>query len=130
MQVKIKFSLPVLFVVFALNLTASAQDGVQPDADVKELNSHPELNLNDDKTLIDFDSKSPKIQSVPAPSAIKKAEAQAKAGVEKKEKTEDDPLSFNFLYLIIQKFKISDIVDDWSPDEISFPSSLEIVQDL
>lgn len=30
---------------------------------------------------------------------------------EKAQKREDDPLSFNFLYYIIEKFKLSDIVD-------------------
>lgn len=30
---------------------------------------------------------------------------------EKAQKEEDDPLSFNFLYYIIEKFKLSDIVE-------------------
>ncbi|HET9053565.1 MAG TPA: hypothetical protein VFM90_05295, partial [Cyclobacteriaceae bacterium] len=30
---------------------------------------------------------------------------------EKPQKKEEDPLSFNFLYYIIEKFKLSDIVD-------------------
>ncbi len=111
MQVKLKFSLPVLFVAWMLYLTSNAQDGIQPDADTKELNNHPELNLNDDKALIDFDAKSPKIQSAPVnPTTANNKKADKVA--DKKDKTEEDPLSFNFLYLIIQKFKISDIVDD------------------
>lgn len=113
MQVKLKFSLPILFAAIVTTVAVKAQDGAQPDADVKELNSHPELNLNDDKTLIiDVEGKSPKIQSIPAANTAKKIESPAKSGIDKKDKQEDDPLSFNFLYLIIQKFKISDIVDD------------------
>ncbi|GHN00045.1 hypothetical protein WSM22_15340 [Cytophagales bacterium WSM2-2] len=113
MQIKIKFSLPIFVAAAIVSFASYAQDG-QPDTDVKELNNHPELNLNDDKTLFDVDSKSPKFQNTPAQTSAntKKPDAQSKTEkIDKKEKPEDDPLSFNFLYLIIQKFKSSDIVD-------------------
>jgi hypothetical protein len=42
--------------------------------------------------------------------AVKTVEKSQK-DEEKVEKEEDDPLSFNFLYYIIEKFKISDIVE-------------------
>ena len=43
----------------------------------------------------------------PAPKTIEKAQKDA----EKAQKPEEDPLSFNFLYYIIEKFKFSDIVE-------------------
>jgi hypothetical protein len=43
----------------------------------------------------------------PAPKAIDKAQKEA----EKAQKQEEDPLSFNFLYYIIEKFKFTDIVE-------------------
>lgn len=76
--------------------------------------SYQELNLNDDKSLIyDHNENRPArtIQSIQRDSlAIQSAKNKAvkKPTAEKKE---DDALSFNFLYYIIQKYKISDIVD-------------------
>ncbi len=115
MKVKIKFSLVLFLALFLLGFKSNAQDE-QPSQEVIELNQqHPELNLNDDKTLLmDADvkaSKGPNSRdtNVPATAPVKgKPDNKPSSG----EKTEEDPLSFNFLYFIIQKFKISDIVDD------------------
>jgi len=100
-----------------LALPAFAQEDGQSNAEIQELNSHQELNLNDDKTLImDVDAKSSKATSTvrdnptTSQSNSKKPEMQQKPS--NSEKVQGDPLSFNFLYFIIQKFKISDIVDD------------------
>lgn len=43
----------------------------------------------------------------PAPKAIDKPQKDS----EKAQKQEEDPLSFNFLYYIIEKFKFTDIVE-------------------
>ncbi len=118
MQVKLKFSLALFLATCLLGYKATAQDEGQSNPEFQELNQqHPELNLNEDKTLLmDADLKAPKIQSnnhevaVPANSPKNKPDTSAKPS--SNEKTEEDPLSFNFLYFIIQKFKISDIVDD------------------
>ncbi len=97
-------------------VNANAQDESQPSPEVQELNQqHPELNLNDDKTLLmEVDAKASKTQSTNhegnANTSKNKSDGAAKPS--SSEKTEEDPLSFNFLYFIIQKFKISDIVDD------------------
>ncbi len=117
MQVKLKFSVFTFLAFCLFTLTAHAQDEGQYGAEVQELLSHqhPELNLNDDKTLImDVDARAsksiPNAHEIIAPSNTKnKTDNQTKSF---SEKTEQDPLSFNFLYLIIQKFKISDIIDD------------------
>lgn len=108
----------VLLVAWLISVPASAQEDSQGNVEVQELNSHPELNLNEDKTLImDADAKPTKAsqtgrESSPTPqNNVKKQETQQKPSSSSVDKSED-PLSFNFLYFIIQKFKISDIVDD------------------
>lgn len=95
-------------------LSAQAQENHPESADemkeLKELStSHPELKLEEDKTLLsEPDSKAS------APAFINKENngKQLKGKDAKTEKGEDDALGFNFLYYIIQKFKISDIVDN------------------
>src|SRR6478735_8437808 len=124
MQVKIRFSF-VLFVATSLaGLKAIAQDDgqqpMQPVQEMQELNQqHPELNLNDDKTLLmDADARASKNQSQSnmhdagssGNSSKNKSDGSSKSSPN--DKTEEDPLSFNFIYFIIQKFKASDIVDD------------------
>ena len=123
MQVKLKFSLVLFLAISRAGLNANAQDDgppVQSTQEVQELNQqHPELNLNDDKTLLmEADTKASKNQSQ---SNTHDSATSGNAGKNKSDgstkpspndKTEEDPLSFNFIYFIIQKFKTSDIVDD------------------
>ncbi len=118
MKVKIKFSLVLFLALFLLGFKSNAQDE-QPSQEVIELNQqHPELNLSDDKTLLmDADVKASKGQpnsreTNVLPTPVVKGKSDGLAKPSSGEKTEEDPLSFNFLYFIIQKFKISDIVDD------------------
>lgn len=83
--------------------------------------SHLEYNLNDDKPpLTEHDSKakvttrdssashSRPVTTTPPSSKTKSPEHNKSVN----SKEEDDALSFNFLYYIIQKFKISDLVDE------------------
>jgi len=110
----------VLFLVTCLaGFNANAQDeGQQPVQEIQELNQqHPELNLNDDKTLLmDADQKASKSQSnlheVGNAANTSKNKSDNATKPSSNDKAEEDPLSFNFIYFIIQKFKISDIVDD------------------
>lgn len=111
-----RIKLSVLSAIFVLIIFCEkkvfAQEDIQTQTEIQELNSHPELNLNRDKTLLmeadkpvknsysDRDYTSP-------PANIKKTETTKTAT----DKNEKNPLSFNFLYFIIEKFKISDIVD-------------------
>jgi hypothetical protein len=118
MQVKLKFSLVLFLAAWFMTVNVNAQDESQPSPEVQELNQqHPELNLIDDKTLLmEVDVKASKTQpahEVSAP-AVNNSKNKSDSGAKpsSSEKTEEDPLSFNFLYFIIQKFKISDIVDD------------------
>jgi negative regulator of genetic competence, sporulation and motility len=115
MQLKLKFSFALFLALSVYASAAVAQEEGQSVSGIQELNSHPDLNLNEDKTLIqDVDAKASKAQpgnketnNTISNANKPKADAQKTA-----DKSEEDPLSFNFLYFIIQKFKISDIVDD------------------
>lgn len=117
MRAKLILSLSTLAAIGLLALPAAAQEDAQSNSEIQELNSHQELNLNDDKTLImDGEVKSPKTSQAtrdtsPSSNNLKKPETPQKPSSSSVDKPED-PLSFNFLYFIIQKFKISDIVDD------------------
>lgn len=95
-----------------LSQNSFAQDGLPPQY-YQEPNNQ-ELNLNEDKALL-FEQNEVR----PAKSAqnfqrdtvatiISRPRSSKKTATDKKE---DDALSFNFLYYIIQKYKISDIVD-------------------
>jgi hypothetical protein len=109
---------PFLIFLFALGIlagfTAHAQEVDPANTDEKEikeeLSHHPELNLNEDKTLI----AEPEQKSTNHPAAKETAPSakttKPKSNPEKDE--DEDALSFNFLYYIIQKFKYSDIVDN------------------
>jgi hypothetical protein len=75
---------------------------------------HPGINTEEKTLLVDPENRSVKTVRdttiVPSRSVIRKSSSSAKpAGMPKNES--EDPLSFNFLYYIIQKFKSSDIID-------------------
>ena len=108
----------ILIAIFALSgllyYSANAQEGPNetPEKEIKELSSHPELNLDDDKTLIlESEQQKPGNHAV-----IKETSTPVKGSKLKSDKAhterEEDALSFNFLYYIIGKFKISDILDE------------------
>ena len=117
MKAGLKFKLSVCLIGFLLlgvyNLRAQEENFYSPEQ--QELKQHPELNLDDDKTLIMEGDQTKTAKAMPSNgkdsngNQVKKTEANKTAN---KEKAEEDPLNFNFLYFIIQRFKISDIVDD------------------
>ena len=120
MQMKLKISVVLFLASSLIGFKANAQDEGQPppQQEVQELNQqHPELNLSDDKTLlIDADVKAPQNQptahEVGNTTNTGKNKSDSSNKPSSNDKTEEDPLSFNFIYFIIQKFKASDIVDD------------------
>jgi len=116
MQVKLRFSLVLFAVTCLFGTRASAQDEGQPNPEFQELNQqHPDVSLTDDKTLLmDADVKVSKGQtnSREAVAPVNRNKNDNTVKPSSNDKTEEDPLSFNFLYFIIQKFKISDIIDD------------------
>lgn len=113
---KLKFSkiLALSITVFfgCISLEASAQDGGSLN-EYQELNQIPELNLEEDKTLL-FEGE---IKSLKKDTIISKPVQKSSVKGKSSDKTksvnekEEDALSFNFLYYIIQKFKYSDLLD-------------------
>ncbi len=109
---------PFLIFLFALGIlagfTAHAQEVDPVNNDEKEikeeLSSHPELNLNEDKTLIVEPEQKSTLNHPALKETTPSSKTKPKTNPEKDE--DEDALSFNFLYYIIQKFKYSDIVDN------------------
>lgn len=96
-----------------LSYDSYAQDEGYPTYNFQEPN-YQELNLHEDKALIYEQSEnrpSRTIQSIQKDSLAIQASKNRNNKKATAEKKEDDALSFNFLYYIIQKYKISDIVD-------------------
>jgi hypothetical protein len=122
MKVKILHLTTAFFLACGALMSISAiaqREGLSPG----ELQdpSHLEYNLNDDKPLLtehDSKSKGPTRDSIAShnrPVVSTGASAKLKSTEHNKSvnsKEEDDALSFNFLYYIIQKFKISDLIDE------------------
>jgi hypothetical protein len=106
------FSIAVFCTCFVLS--ASAQEEGSSLNEFQDLNQNPELNLDEDKTLIfESESKPAKRDTVASRPSLKPA-VKSKSTDKIKQvngKEDDDALSFNFLYYIIQKFKYSDLLD-------------------
>ena len=119
MKVKILHFTTAFFLVGGalLSISAKAQhEGLSP-GELQDPN-HLEYSLNDDKPLLtehDSKSKGPTRDSIALhnrPVSTGTPSAKPKSPEHGKSKEEDDALSFNFLYYIIQKFKISDLIDE------------------
>lgn len=117
---KPNFSHVLGFTVILMTLVffnANAQEGV-PNNEIPDLNFlRPEINLEEKPLLIDDKSTSngekssqSKEQLIITPKSGKPKTGEA-SSKNPAVKPEEDALSFNFLYYIIQKFKISDIVE-------------------
>ncbi|HMV07809.1 MAG TPA: hypothetical protein PK325_02325 [Cyclobacteriaceae bacterium] len=119
------FSAAVFFTL-VLPLTSMAQDdrfGFDENSSKEVVKQDPESPSGTDNTPESRINKLPsasaaqetpvfvrdaEIKSKPAPKTVEKAPKEDEK-LQKKE--EEDPLSFNFLYYIIEKFKFSDIVE-------------------
>jgi hypothetical protein len=117
MKVKVSKLLVSLTAVLLLTLTAYAQDEL-PLLESQDP-AHREFNLDEDKILIydnpshlsvvkDSTQQAPRV--VPG-HPVKTSKPDTHKNVHK-EKEEEDALSFNFLYYMIQKFKMSDLIDN------------------
>jgi hypothetical protein len=114
-------------VLFTLSLPFSAfsqEDKVSFDSEIatkESLKQDPETpsGIENPETRTNKNSTTPTAQepAVTRDAELKNAKPVVKAAEkpqkddEKVQKEEDDPLSFNFLYYIIEKFKLSDIVE-------------------
>ena len=116
---KQKFSYFLVFgVILTLGLLSSnsahAQEEGIPGYDLHDP-IHPGLNTEEKTLLLDPENRAFKTGrdtttvSRTTPSSQKKPADSGKPSG--KPKNEEDPLSFNFLYYIIQKFKVSDLID-------------------
>ena len=110
MNVKVSHLLASFIAVFLLVISAQAQDEL-PAVDPQD-SSHREYNLEDDKALIYDHSvhmsardSAQVVKVLPVTQSVKPSKPDAN------KKDEDDALSFNFIYYIIQKFKMSDLID-------------------
>lgn len=112
-----RFSKLLLFLpaVLLLSLTAVAQEETPiiegPDP------SHREINYNEDKTLL-FDQpvqhQQPGVRDSMqvAPKPLNRTTRPEPPREGQKPRSEEDALRFNFLYYIIHKYKISDIIEN------------------
>ncbi|MBL7850599.1 MAG: hypothetical protein JNN04_06830 [Cyclobacteriaceae bacterium] len=113
--------LSVLPVVILISLTAYAQEETPiiegPDP------AHRELNFSEDKTLLydqptiqqaqpSFQQPGTRDTVVVAPKPINRTARPDAPREGQKPRSEDDALSFNFLYYIIQKYKLSDLIEN------------------
>lgn len=103
-----KLLCPILFVAFLhISVFSSAQEKQFPSTD--ESSRIDELNQGLDahhSTLRERESQRDSVSVKSIASNIPKMDAAAKS------KVEEETLSFNFLYFIIQKFKVSDMIND------------------
>lgn len=113
--------LTILPAVILLSLTAYAQEETPiiegPDP------AHRELNFSEDKTLLydqptiqhtqpTFHQPGVRDSVVVAPKPINRTARPETPREGQKPRSEDDALSFNFLYYIIQKYKLSDLIEN------------------
>lgn len=116
-NMKVKFS--NLLTSFAALLLFAFSVQAQEESPVLEAPeaTHREINLDEDKTLINDHPNhtttiKDSVQIVPRMIVQPAKNARPDANKEnRKEKGEEDALSFNFLYYMIQKFKLSDLID-------------------
>lgn len=110
MKVKVSHLLFATAAIFLLTLTVQAQDEL-PLLEIQDP-THRELNLDEDKTLIyDHPSHLSTVRDSSRTTLIVPAKILKQDKNSRKEKDEEDALSFNFLYYMIQKFKMSDLID-------------------
>lgn len=115
---KLNLSHLLALVTFILTVSAvssaSAQDGA-PANEYPELSPLQDPTVKEDKPLLyEPEGKSSQKEQPINTTTTSSAKQKVKTSEPSKtadSKNEEDALSFNFLYYIIQKFKISDIVD-------------------
>ncbi len=109
-----------MVLITLLVFSTQAQEGM-PNNEIPDLVIHPETNLHEEKPLLFEPERSTTTNSNTERTSpikdhsINTGKSAKSKGTEPSKnsasKTENDALSFNFLYFIIQKFKISDIVE-------------------
>ena len=117
MKVKVSHLLTSFAAVILIAFSTKAQEEI-PVLETSDP-EHRELNLDEDKTLI-YDHPShtsiarDTIMLVPRTTSLQPAKSlkpEPGKNARKEGGEGDDALSFNFLYYMIQKFKMSDLID-------------------
>jgi len=101
-----------VMLVALMIFSANAQEGI-PNNEIPDINFHPDLQ-EEKPLLFEPSSNGEKTTNSREQVIVSPKSGKSKTGEGSKNpaaKSEDDALSFNFLYYIIQKFKISDIVE-------------------
>jgi hypothetical protein len=115
MSVKFSYILPgVISLMLVVALSASAQDDVPgpmtgSSPSVTNLFSQ-DASTYDEKPLLMEQNIKPLFDSLQHKAILTPA-AKAKANDAKRAQEEGDPLNFNFLYYILQKFKASELME-------------------
>jgi len=106
--------LVILGLMLAVALTASAQDDVPvpgPTTNTSNLFSQDPAIYDEKPLLMEQDKlRNPVADSLQHLKALPTPPAKQKTADPKKPQAEGDPLNFNFLYYIIQKFKASELM--------------------
>lgn len=103
----------VFTAMLLISLSAVAQEELPPGIPSVENQQDPnQLNINQDKALL-YEPARVTRDSVVVNNTPRTSQGQSTKPrtTGKQTKEEEDALSFNFLYYIIQKFKFSDIID-------------------
>ena len=114
MKVKVSNLLTSFAAVILIAFSVQAQEEL-PVLETQDP-EHRELNLDEDKTLI-YDHPShtsvarDTIALVPRLQPAKGQKPEPGKNARKESGEGDDALSFNFLYYMIQKYKLSDLID-------------------
>lgn len=103
------FGVVLTLIILAGATPAMAQEEGIPGYELQDP-VHPGINTEEKTLLLDPESRAfrPVRDSLAVRTQRKATDSAKPAG---KPRNEEDPLSFNFLYYIIQKFKASDIID-------------------
>lgn len=90
----------------------SSKEPVKQDLENPSLTENPEFRTNKNSTLpTSQEATSTRDSELKNAKPVVKTVEKPQKEDEKVQKQEDDPLSFNFLYYIIEKFKVSDILE-------------------
>ncbi len=106
-----KITFPILFLIFFIgSITVSAQETDPSTSEAVVIPGSADNSLNEDMPLLyELENKLIRRDS----SSIKQSTIiKSKSDQRPSVSSNDDALSFNFLYYIIKKFKISDLIDN------------------
>lgn len=112
---KTKFSVLAFFCLLltAGSMTAIAQDEIPSGPELNNVTTVEANGYDEKQILFETESRAQSRANVKDSIQVRVATpVRSKSNDPRKLKDETDPLNFNFLYYIIQKFKTADLVDE------------------